>query len=139
MYVLSNPTLAACAVASIVLASCNQRTPPVGMKEYVTGSVTYVERIAVPPNARLSTKLIGIGEAGRPNYVVAMDERALTAVPSAYSITYEPNAIAAGTRYGVTAEIRVGEELWFESKAPVPVLTQGAPNQADLVLKRTPR
>lgn len=126
--------------ASLTLAAgCRQPMPPPGVTEYLRGTVTFLEKMAIPPEARVKVMLLDIDALDVPDFIVAFDEHALSIVPNAYSVAYDPHGIAPNTKYGIAAEIRVGDELLFESLAPIPVLTKGAPNQADLVLKRVTR
>ena len=125
---------------SVLDVGCHRARPTIGHDEAVTGSVTYRERIALPTNARLVVHLLDIDAPDVPDCIVASSERAIEhAVPVPFELKYDPHGIVTGIQYGIAAEIRVGDEVWFESAKPSPILTKGHGTHIDLVLMRVPR
>ncbi len=96
----------------------------------LTGTVTYRERIALPPDARLTVRLLDVSRADAPSATLAQQttEAAGRQVPLPFSLSYDPSRVDGRARYVVRAEIRDGRGgmLWTTDTA-YPVLTNGAP------------
>ena len=96
----------------------------------LTGTVTYLPRIALPPGAVLAVRLVDASMADAPSRAVA-ETRVGTdggQVPLPFSLDYDASEIQPGNRYVVRAEIfdAAGVLLWTTDTA-YPVLTNGAP------------
>lgn len=93
------------------------------MTDTVSGSVFYRERIALPEDAIVVVRLVGVASV--------MSERTIEPqgrqVPIPFEVSYEDSEIDADQSYSVEAEIRLGEQVLFESADVVPVITQGNP------------
>jgi putative lipoprotein len=103
----------------------------------VTGSVSYRERIALPPDARVIVRLVDVSKADAPATVLGEQVIATQGlqVPFAYAITYDPRRIDPRFTYAVQARIELGDgRLRFISDTHHPVLTRGAGSSVDLVL-----
>lgn len=89
----------------------------------VTGTATYVERIAPPPSASLRVQLLDNLLADTPQAVIA--ETVLTDVagpPFAFSLPFDPSKLRPGGQYGLHASLSGGDgKLWFVSDTRVPV------------------
>lgn len=96
----------------------------------LSGTVTYRERIALPPDAQLTVRLLDVSLADAPSVTIAEQttEKAGRQVPLPFALSYDPSRIDARHRYVVRAEIRDGRgaPLWTTDTA-TPVLTHGAP------------
>ncbi len=94
----------------------------------VTGTVTYAERVALPPQGvEVELMIIDQSDSQAPD----PGEQRLDdpgQVPIAFSIPYDPGDVVEDHSYGVLARIRVDGEIWFENDVPEPVLTGGAPS-----------
>lgn len=108
-----------------------------GMAETLTGTATYRERIAPPPGARLEAVLRDVSrmdtsaiELGRTVFEAA------GAPPYTFEIDYDPAAIDPKHSYAVRATLWAGDRMMFTTDTHVPVLTQGAPDRADIVMVR---
>ena len=104
-----------------------------GASATLTGRVTYLPRIALPPDAVLTVRLEDVSRADAPAGVLA-EQTVATAgrqVPIPFSLSYAPDSVRARHRYAVRAEIRSddGTLLWL-SDTVHPVLTQGAPSDS---------
>jgi putative lipoprotein len=102
----------------------------------VTGTVTYRERIALPPNSLIRIQLQDVTRQDAPAVIVA-EATMLTGtaqVPFAFSLAYAPSSIDQSRRYAVRASIAVEGATSFTSASVQPVLTNGAPARVDLVL-----
>jgi putative lipoprotein len=105
----------------------------------VTGNVTYRERIALPPGARVTVRLLDVSRADAPAEVLA--EQVIvptTQVPVPFSLQYDPARIDARHRYSVGARIEVEGKLWFVSDTHNGVITEGGPSEVDVVVRRVP-
>jgi len=100
----------------------------------VTGTATYRERIAVPPDATLYVELQDVSLADAPAVALASQRYAMTGVPAQFELTFDDDLIKDGHRYVVRASIDQGQTLLFTTDTAYPVLTDGAGNSADLTL-----
>ena len=105
----------------------------------VTGTVTYRERIALPPTAVVTVKLVDVSRADAPAIVIGEQviHPAGRQVPFEFSIPYDPSQIQPQYTYAVQARIEDGGRLLFISDRMYPVLTRDAPNHVDMVLRGT--
>ena len=93
----------------------------------LSGTVTYLERIAMEPAAVIEVELQDVS-TGTPAVVattqVAAEGRQ---VPIPFTLTYDPAAINAAGTYLLYGRILVNGTIAFASASGVPVLTNGAP------------
>lgn len=101
----------------------------------VTGSATYLQKIALHPGTTLTVSLLDISLADAPAKTLASKEYVVDAVPVAFSLDYDDTEIDARFTYSIDAEMRHDDELIFRSTTIVPVITNGAPNHVDIVLE----
>lgn len=96
----------------------------------LTGTVTYLQRIALPPDAVVTVRLLDVSLADAPSVTLAEDviQAEGQNVPIPYALTYDPGRVDARHRYVVRAEIRDGAgALRWTTDTAIPVLTHGAP------------
>ena len=95
----------------------------------LTGSVTYLERIALPPNAVITITLLDVSRQDVAGTIVATTEitAGQTQVPIEFALNYNPQQIVPAGMYGVRADIHVGDSIWFATDTAIPVITQGNP------------
>lgn len=104
----------------------------------ISGSVSYRERTALPPNATLTVELLDVSKQD----VKAERLARLTLpvgsrqVPLAFELPFYPADVQPTHRYTLRATFNSDGELLFTTAQHVPVLTQGAGKQAQLVLQR---
>lgn len=121
-----------CAPAAETVASAEAARPPT-----VNGTVTYRERIALPPDAVVRVRLVALGDPSVPLAEQAFEGDGRQ-VPIPFSLPLADVALDAARRYAVRAEVRGanGTLLWAADEG-VPVLTQGAPaGGVEVVLRR---
>jgi putative lipoprotein len=104
----------------------------------VRGTVAYRERMALPPDAEIEA---WITDTSPGIQVQAVLGRATVGangrqVPIPFEIEVDPARVAASHTYGIRAAIRSRGTTLFETPEPVPVLTQGAPSEVQLLLQR---
>lgn len=126
--------LAACAATS----TSGSGTPAAPIPDArVTGSVTYLQRIALPPGTVIKVQLIDVSRADAP--AVVLGEQSIQAEgrqpPFAFAITYDPSRIQPNLSYAVGARIEDGGRLLFINDQRYAVLTRGAPTHVDMVLR----
>jgi putative lipoprotein len=103
----------------------------------VTGTVTYLQRSALPPTATVRVQLADVSRADAPAAVLA--EQRIEAqgrqVPFAFELPYDPAAIDARMTYAVQARIEDGSRLLFINDTRYAVITRGAPTHVEMVLR----
>jgi putative lipoprotein len=104
----------------------------------VTGSVTYRERIALPPSAVVTVKLVDVSLADAPAVLIA--EQVLVAagrqVPFEFALAYDVSRIQPSHTYAVQVRIEDGGKLLFISDTVNRVITRDAPTHLDIVVRR---
>ena len=126
------------ASAAILAASCagNPNLPP--PPNWISGHVTYRERVALPADAELRVMLI---DASRPDSaevpvadtVIRPDGRH---VPLPFVLRFDPRRIDRRHDYAIRATITSGGRAAFTTPVVVKVVTGDHPNMVDLVLTR---
>ncbi len=121
--------------ALLALSGCTQLDT---QSARITGSVTYRERIALPPSAVVKVHLVDVSRADAPATVIG--EQVIKAagrqVPFAFEMAYDPKRIEERFTYALQARIEDEDgRLRFISERHYPVLTRGAGQHIDLVLR----
>ncbi|WIY23974.1 YbaY family lipoprotein [Parasedimentitalea psychrophila] len=104
----------------------------------VDGSVTYLQRIAVPPGARLLVELRDVSLADAPSKLLTAQDYDLSAVPFDYSLSFADSDIVDNLSYAVSARITLDGTLLFITDTTYPVLTRGAGHRVDMIVKPVP-
>lgn len=106
--------------------------------ETVSGTASYLERIAAPSGVRFVAVLEDVSRADAPAEVlgrVEIDDAGNP--PYAFEIDYDPQAIEPSHTYSVRASLSSSDgTLLFSSDTFAPVLTQGASNDVEIVMRR---
>jgi putative lipoprotein len=127
-----------CALALIILPST------LALARTLSGEVTYRERIALDPRARITVQLVDVSRADAPANVIAQQRIRSRGkqVPFAFKLTYRASKIRPGRRYELQARIERGPELLFinqnaipveplKTRGPVTILVQQAASRTD--------
>ncbi len=96
----------------------------------VSGTVTYLQRIALPENAILEVRVQDISLADAPAITIGADTYTLDGaqVPLPYTVYYNPAFVQENRRYSVSARITDAEgKLLFISDTMIPVITNDNP------------
>lgn len=103
----------------------------------LTGTITYLARMALPPQAVIQVQLQDVSRAGAPAQSIAEEKFTLgdRQVPVPFTLKYNPAKIDAKHTYGVSARVMIGTDLKFISGQAYPVITRGNPSKVDLILK----
>jgi uncharacterized lipoprotein YbaY len=103
----------------------------------VTGTVAYLPRIALPPQAVVEVKLLNVSRADAPAITIA--EQIISTngrqVPIPFSLSYDPEAIDPQHRYAVQARILINDRLRWINTTQYPVITQGNPSIVDILVQ----
>ncbi len=104
----------------------------------VTGTLTYLQRIALPPGSVANVQIQDVSRAGAPAEVIGEQEFSMDgkSVPVAFAVPYDPSKILDNHRYSVRATIRDAEgKLRFTTDTITPVITGGSPTSGiELIL-----
>lgn len=120
-------------LSAVLAAGCGKKS---GETAYVTGTVTYLQRMELPPDAEIHVALEDISRADAPARFIAADTIMAGGlqVPVSFSIPYDPAQIEDENTYSIRAEIRMGGEKRFISTQSYPVITRDAGTSADIVV-----
>ena len=128
-------TIAACSLFLLRPACAMTETEPTASS--VSGTATYRERIALPPDAVFEATLENVARADVPADVIARTRmQSPGQVPIRFTIPYDLARIDASGRYGVRARILHGDNLLFTTTEHYPALAAGAPAELDIMLRR---
>ncbi len=103
----------------------------------VTGTVTYMVRMALSPSAIIDVSLEDVSKADAAATVIAERQIPLgdKQVPVPFELSFDPGRIDPSHQYSVRARILVDGDLRFASDTAYPVLTRGNPDHAAIVVK----
>jgi putative lipoprotein len=101
----------------------------------VAGTLTYLVRMALPPQAVVQVQLLDLSREGS-GAQVAEQKFALGqhGVPVPFTLKVDSSKIDPKHTYGVSARILLVGELRFATQEPYKVLTLGNPSKVDMVL-----
>lgn len=109
---------------------------PILPAQTVTGTATYRERIALPPDAVFEATLEEVSRADTPGDVIGRTRLEQPGQPPIqFSIQFDPARIVAARSYSVRARVTVGGNLMFVSDQSYPVLTQGNGNTVAILMR----
>lgn len=123
------------AVVALAIAGCTESEPQKADSKTIAGTATYLERIALPPDAQLRVTLEDVSLADAPSVTVSEYEAALKGVPANWELSYDPAKMQAGHSYAIAAKITSGDKLLFITTTRNE-LVNGVPGESDLVLQR---
>jgi len=122
-------------VLSMPLIATDASAAPKRSIARVTGTATYRERIALPPNSEFQASLQEVSRADASALVIAHARKnRLGQVPIAFSIPYDPRDIHRRGKYVVRATISERGQVRFSGMEPV--LTRGHGDNVTIVLRR---
>lgn len=103
----------------------------------VTGTLAYRERIVLPPDAAIDVRLEDTSLQDAPAKLVSESIFAAEGkqVPISFQVSYNPADINPAHTYQLRANITVNGTKTFASTTAYPVITQGAPMQANIMLQ----
>jgi putative lipoprotein len=100
----------------------------------VTGTVYYLQRMALPGDAMVEVTIRNAQLADAPPEMTLLAQTAFTTdgaqVPLPYTVVYSPDDVQEGALYSIGARITDGAgKLLFVSTTVVPVITKGNPTE----------
>lgn len=134
--------IAGCAMLAVALAlpggvHAAEQATAATIPAVVNGTLTYRERIALPPGSSAIVQLLDTSRADTQARLVAEQKIAIgRQVPIPFSLDYDAASLDPKNTYALAARIVLGEQLLFISDTATPVITRGNPLEADLVLKK---
>lgn len=102
----------------------------------VTGSISYMERIALGPEAVAHVRIVDLDLVDKPGYLVA--QKAIHSpgqVPIEFELTYWMERVESGHTYALQARIEDGGKLLFKTAEDVKFDAK-QPAKQELVLTR---
>jgi len=103
----------------------------------ITGSVSYVQKVALPPNSTVELRLEDVSRPDAPAILIAKDEVPTRGrqVPIAFELKYDSTLIQPSHRYAVRADIVSDGAPIFAAAGGYPVITGGAPVQIAILVE----
>lgn len=98
-------------------------------------TVSYRERIALPPDAELDVQLLDISRADARAKLLSAQRFSMTGVPMSVQLNYDAAMIEDRARYAVRAEIWTEDKKMFQATTTLPALGGETP-ELDIVLMR---
>ncbi|MGE0006511.1 MAG: YbaY family lipoprotein [Parvibaculaceae bacterium] len=99
------------------------------------GTVSYRERISLPPNAILEVSLLRVSRADASSSVIGVARvRTRNRMPIPYRLAFDDRRLRRGHSYALRARILVDGKVWFGTATPKPVAN--GPIQPDLRVQR---
>lgn len=123
--------------ALLAVGCAHRRTPAKPVAAQITGTVTYLERIALAPDATVDVTFLDVSIPDTPGIQIGhqLIKAAGKQVPIPFVIGYDSRQIVSSHTYGVEAKIKMGEKVIFASGTPNMVLTQGRPTNIEIIVK----
>lgn len=102
----------------------------------VTGTVTYLQRMLLPPDSVVEIQLLDVSRADAPSTEIATYSiKQPGPPPYSFTLDYDPEAIDGTATYVVRATVRDNGRLIMTTDTAYPVLTRGAGNVVEMVMK----
>ncbi len=119
-----------------IAAAALMMAPVVACAEMVTGSATYLQRIALPPTATVEIVLQDTSLADAPAKTLGTFTISPPGNPPfGFAFDVAEDKIDAANSYSVRATVRDQGKLLMTTDTVYPVLTRGASNNVDMVMK----
>jgi putative lipoprotein len=106
----------------------------------VTGTVDIRPRATLPSNALVTVQLADASRAGAQAQVIVEQTFMTNGAqgPFSFKLQYSPLQIAVNHVYIVQGNIKVGGQLRYTTTRPYPVITQGSPATATVIMDAIP-
>ena len=99
----------------------------------VSGTVYYLQRIVLPPDAKIEVRLVDISRQDVPAVTIAEQKISNPGqVPILFELHYDPAKIDSRMTYAVQARIERGGKLLFISTRVFPVISRGNPAHVEV-------
>ncbi len=127
------------ALASVLVLSCRhtQHTKAVGGEPItITGTVMYLERVALSPEATVKVRMLEMPKGDEPVRPIA--ERTVYSpgqVPVPWNLTYLTSQVEDGREYTLEARIDIGGKTEWSNSEPIKIEPGKKGLKFDIVLK----
>lgn len=105
-------------------------------EDHVTGTVSYRQRIALTPRAVVEVRLLDVSRADASSTTIA--EQTIRPggrqVPISFDLVYDPARIDPRGRYTIQVRILDRNRLRFTNSQAYPVITNGHPNEVNVIV-----
>ncbi|MEJ2514954.1 MAG: YbaY family lipoprotein [Gammaproteobacteria bacterium] len=103
----------------------------------LTGTVTYRERMMLPPDAVIDVRLEDVSRADAPATVLASDQiQPDGAPPYGFRMEYDRASLMAGHSYALRARIESGGRLLFINDTRIDAFANGPAGPVEILVKR---
>jgi putative lipoprotein len=126
-------------MAALLMALLSFASTGLAETMHLDMTVTYRERIALPPDAVLEVELLDTSRADAPSVRISSQRFKLTGVPRTVEIAYDTDLIEERLTYTVAAKIISDGNVMLRSTTATPVLRRGAPKSTEIVLEMMPQ
>ncbi|NDR58244.1 YbaY family lipoprotein [Aliiruegeria sabulilitoris] len=111
-------------------------SPTLASAETITGTVSYLQRMMLPPDASVEILLQDVSRADAPaKTLVTYRIEAPGAPPYGFAIHYAPEQIDERLSYSLRASVKQGDKLLMTTDTAYPVLTRGAGTEVEMILR----
>jgi putative lipoprotein len=128
--------IAALLTLSLLALSCASTDQKKDEMATVSGTISYLERIALGPEAVAQIRIVDVDLVDKPGYLVA--QKAMKSpgqVPIAFELTYWLERVEAGHTYALQARIEDGGKVIFKTAEDVKFDAK-QPSKQELTLSR---
>ena len=119
------------------LLACSATKGKVPEQASLSGTLTYLERIALPPGAQVNVQLQDQSlQDVQATVITETSFEVNTGPPYPFTLTYYPPQILPGRTYGLSVRISVADQLWFINDTHIPAFPEKG-SEHDIVVRRT--
>ncbi|MCY4043964.1 MAG: META domain-containing protein [Cellvibrionales bacterium] len=121
----------------IFLVACKENVSanPDSSKAKISGTITYRERIALPPGASLQIKIISI-RSDNAELIVRKTQLLNNAPPFAFDIEIPEKMRQSGEKFALQADIKRNDQVLFSATKPIDLVNQSK-NVGEITVKRS--
>ncbi|MFA6956965.1 MAG: YbaY family lipoprotein [Thermoanaerobaculia bacterium] len=133
MKIARTVALLALSLVALSCASTDQKPDEMGT---VTGTLSYLERIALSPEAKAQIRIVDLDRLDKPGYLVA--EKSIESpgqVPIPFELIYWMERVESGHTYALQARIEEGGKVIFKTAEDVKFDAK-QPSKQELTLSR---
>ena len=123
------------ALAGILLAAAVPATPALAAPRVMRGTVSYRERMALPPGAIVEVKLLDVSLADAPSRTLAETRISGRRIPARWTLRFDSHQIEPRHSYALQARILDGDRLLFITTERHSVFA-GGPDNTDIWVQR---
>jgi len=127
--------LAGLALGALLASACNHDANTAMAS--VSGTATYRERMALPPDAIFEVRLEDVSRADATAGIVAETRvESPGNPPFAFTLSYDPARIDATHRYSIRARVLHGDDVLFTSDTHTPLPADDSPAPLEILMVR---